>query len=127
MEFENRQVVSMDERACVVVSGRAAGGTGEAYGGHALLFMGAGGSSSVGIVSGMLMGGNVYAKDGKPGKSVLVTDSITSGHLVISDCYLQDGSVTEQTHRSVLPMITSSIDRVGEIKPTPAPQEQPGE
>ena len=120
------QVVSMGERSCVVLSGHITGGAGDIYGGNALLFMSAGGSSSVGITSGFLTGGNVHTENGRPGKSVLVTDSITAGHMIISDCFLQDGSVTEQTRKTVLPMITSSIDEIGEIAATPAPEDLSG-
>ena len=116
------QIVSLGGNSCIGISGRVSGGEGDEYGGNALLLMDAGGSSTVGL-SGQLTGGNSRLSDSEPGRSLLVADSVSIGHAVIGDCMLQEGSLATAEPTTVLPEITSSIDTVAVLDPTPMPPE----
>ena len=114
------QIVSLSGSSCVGISGIVSGGDGDEYGGNALLMMDAGGSSTVGL-SGQLTGGDSHLGDGEPGRSLLVADSVSIGHAVIDNCMLEDGSLSTLAPTPILPEITSSIDTVRALEPTPEP------
>ena len=114
------QIVSVDDRSVIGVSGQVSGGNGDSFGGNALILMNAAGSSAV-TLSGQLIGGDTRQTDGEPGMSLLVADNTSMSHAIIDNCMLEDGSRGRSDAASVLPGITSSIDRVATLEPTPFP------
>ena len=65
------QVVSIGDTVSIGVNGEIRGGSGDEYGGNALIVMDAAGAAVVNL-SGMLIGGDASAQTGEPGQSLLV-------------------------------------------------------
>lgn len=118
------QVVSIGDTVSIGVNGEICGGSGNEYGGNALIVMDAVGASAVNL-SGMLIGGDASAQSGEPGQSLLVIgDSVA--HTRVANCMLQDGENTFAYNKAItpLPEITSSVDAV-EPMATPSPAVTP--
>lgn len=101
------QVVSIGDTVSIGVNGEIRGGSGDEYGGNALIVMDAVGASAVNL-SGMLIGGDASAQSGEPGQSLLVIgDSVA--HTRVANCMLQDGENTFAYNKASrpLPEITS--------------------
>ena len=114
------QVVSIGDTVSIGVNGEIRGGSGNEYGGNALIVMDAAGAAAVNL-SGMLIGGDASAQTGEPGQSLLVIgDSVA--HTRVANCLLQDGENTFIYNKAItpLPEITSSVDAVEPLA-TPSP------
>ncbi len=131
------QLVAARDSVSVGIGGKVKGGSGETYGGDALILMNAEGASSFHL-SGAFSGGDASGRDAHPGTSLQLVGNSTASHARIVDCILEDGaqlapdgqpSATPSTPDiTPLPEITSSIEDVEHLStpfPTPAPAETP--
>ena len=130
------QLVAARDSVNVGISGKVKGGSGETYGGDALILMNAEGASSFHL-SGAFSGGDASGRDAHPGTSLQLVGDSTASHARVVDCILEDGAQLSAAQSSAtpsapditpLPEITSSIEDVEHLSapsPTPAPAETP--